>query len=267
MGAGIRLVGLLNDDTNPVGAVHLGVVFEVEADGRPSPSASATSSSAPSTGRAVRDAWDRLETWSQLAAEALGIGPKAPTPAGGPPDRDLYSGHHGTSRAGRPRLALGLVGLGGTVAADNHEIARFELTGIIDQVNANFVEEALRVGAEDGAAAVLMMVDSPGGELTSMDRIIKAILASEVPVIVWVAPEGARAGSAATFVTMAADVAAMAPNTNIGAASVVGGGERSCPRRWPRRSRTTQWRASAPLPRRMGGTPTGRSRPFGMRRA
>jgi membrane-bound serine protease (ClpP class) len=126
-------------------------------------------------------------------------------------------------------LALGLVGLGGTAAADNHEIARFELTGIIDQVNANFVEEALRVGAEDGAVAALMMVDSPGGELTSMDRIVKAILASEIPVIVWVAPEGARAGSAATFVTMAADVAAMAPNTNIGAASVVGGGGEELP--------------------------------------
>jgi membrane-bound serine protease (ClpP class) len=126
-------------------------------------------------------------------------------------------------------LSLGLVGLGGTAAADSHEIARFELTGIIDQVNANFVEEALRVGAEDGAVAALMVVDSPGGELTSMDRIIKAILASEIPVIVWVAPEGARAGSAATFVTMAADVAAMAPNTNIGAASVVGGGGEELP--------------------------------------
>lgn len=126
-------------------------------------------------------------------------------------------------------LALGLIGLGGTAAADNHEIARFELTGVIDQVNANFVEEALQVAAEDGAVAALMMVDSPGGELTSMDKILKAMLASEIPVIVWVAPEGARAGSAATFVTMAADVAAMAPTTNIGAASVVGGGGQELP--------------------------------------
>ena len=58
--------------------------------------------------------------------------------------------------------------------------------------------------------AVLLVIDSPGGELTSMDRILKAILASDVPVIAWVAPEGARAGSAATFITLAADVAAMA---------------------------------------------------------
>ena len=119
-------------------------------------------------------------------------------------------------------LGLGLVLVAAPVAAQGDEIARIELSGVIDQVNAAYVEEALRVAAERDYAAVLMQIDSPGGELTSMDRIIKAMLASEVPVIAWVAPGGARAGSAATFVTLAADVAAMAPNTNIGAASVVG---------------------------------------------
>ena len=119
-------------------------------------------------------------------------------------------------------LGLGLVLVTAPVAAQGDEIARIELSGVIDQVNAAYVEEALRVAAERDYAAVLMRIDSPGGELTSMDRIIKAMLASEVPVIAWVAPGGARAGSAATFVTLAADVAAMAPNTNIGAASVVG---------------------------------------------
>jgi len=126
-------------------------------------------------------------------------------------------------------LAAGLVGLGGTVAADSHEIARFEITGVNDQVNAAFLEEALRVAAEDGAEAALMVVDSPGGELGSMERMVQAILGSEIPVIAWVAPEGARAGSAATFITLAADVAAMAPNTRIGAASVVGGGGEDLP--------------------------------------
>jgi membrane-bound serine protease (ClpP class) len=121
-------------------------------------------------------------------------------------------------------LALGVIGLAAPASADGHELARVELTGVIDQVNAVYIEEALRVAAEDDVAAVLMVIDSPGGELTSMDRILKAILASQVPVIAWVAPEGARAGSAATFITLAADVAAMAPNTSIGAASVVGGG-------------------------------------------
>ena len=126
-------------------------------------------------------------------------------------------------------LALGVIGLAAPAAADGHSVARVELTGVIDQVNAAYVEEALRVAAEGGDAAALIVIDSPGGELTSMDRIVKAILASEVPVIAWVAPEGARAGSAATFVTLAADVAAMAPNTNIGAASVVGGGGEELP--------------------------------------
>jgi membrane-bound serine protease (ClpP class) len=118
-------------------------------------------------------------------------------------------------------LALGIVGLTAPVAADGDRVARIELSGVIDQVNAAFVEEALRVAAEQGAAAVVVQIDSPGGELSSMDRIIKAMLGSPVPVIAWVGPEGARAGSAATFITLAGDVAAMAPNTNIGAASVV----------------------------------------------
>ncbi|MGH2384671.1 MAG: NfeD family protein, partial [Candidatus Limnocylindria bacterium] len=126
-------------------------------------------------------------------------------------------------------LALGIVGLAAPAAADGDQVARLELTGVIDQVNAAFVEEALRVAAEEGSAAVIIQIDSPGGELSSMDRIIKAILGSEIPVIAWVAPEGARAGSAATFITLAADVAAMAPNTNIGAASVVGGGGEELP--------------------------------------
>jgi membrane-bound serine protease (ClpP class) len=126
-------------------------------------------------------------------------------------------------------LALGIVALAAPAAADGEQVARLELTGVIDQVNAAFIEEGLRVAAEQGAAAVIIQIDSPGGELTSMDRIIKAILASEVPVIAWVAPEGARAASAATFVVLAADVAAMAPNTNIGAASVVGSGGEDLP--------------------------------------
>jgi membrane-bound serine protease (ClpP class) len=126
-------------------------------------------------------------------------------------------------------LALGVIGLASPAAAQGEGIARIELSGVIDQLNAAYIEEALQVAAEDGHAAALIVIDSPGGELNSMDRIIKAILASDVPVIAWVAPQGARAGSAATFITLAADVAAMAPNTNIGAASVVGSGGEELP--------------------------------------
>jgi membrane-bound ClpP family serine protease len=89
-------------------------------------------------------------------------------------------------------LGLGIVGLAAPAAAQGEQVARFELTGVIDQVNAAFLEEALRVAADEESAAVVMVIDSPGGELTSMDRIVKAILGSDVPVIAWVAPEGAR---------------------------------------------------------------------------
>jgi membrane-bound serine protease (ClpP class) len=85
-------------------------------------------------------------------------------------------------------LALGIVGLAAPIAAKDEAIGRIELSGVIDQVNAAYIEEALRVSADDGHAAALIVIDSPGGELTSMDRIIKAILASDVPVIAWVAP-------------------------------------------------------------------------------
>jgi membrane-bound serine protease (ClpP class) len=127
-------------------------------------------------------------------------------------------------------LGFGTVGMVTPAAgAEGDGIAVIELAGVIDQVNAAYVEEALRTAGDASYAAALIEIDSPGGELTSMDRIVRAILASEVPVIAWVGPEGARAGSAATFVVLAADVAAMAPSTTIGAASVVGAGGEELP--------------------------------------
>ena len=115
----------------------------------------------------------------------------------------------------------GLLLLAAPASAQGDHILRLRVEGIIDPINATYVEEGLRTAGEGGAAAVIMQIDSPGGALTAMDRIIKAILDSDVPVITFVAPDGARAGSAATFITLAGDVAAMAPSTNIGAASVV----------------------------------------------
>ncbi len=118
-------------------------------------------------------------------------------------------------------LVLGLIALAAPAGAAGDHVIRLHLTGVIDQINAAYMEEGIKAAADGGAAAVLIVIDSPGGELFSKDRIDKAILASRIPVITWVAPEGARAGSAATFITLAGDVAAMAPSTNIGAASVV----------------------------------------------
>ena len=130
---------------------------------------------------------------------------------------------------GLAALLLGAASLVAPAAGAGDHVARLRLIGVIDQVNAAYIEEGLRSAADGGAAAVLLEIDSPGGELTSMDRILKAILASELPVITYVTPEGASAASAATFVTLAGDVAAMAPLTNIGAASVVGGSGEDLP--------------------------------------
>jgi membrane-bound serine protease (ClpP class) len=121
-------------------------------------------------------------------------------------------------------LVLGTLSLAAPAAGAGASggVALIRLSGVIDQVNASYITEALKTAADTNKQAAIIEIDSPGGELTSMDNMLKAILGSPIPVITWVAPEGAGAGSAATFVTMAGDVAAMAPSTSIGAAAVVG---------------------------------------------
>lgn len=101
-----------------------------------------------------------------------------------------------------------------------------EMAQEIGPVSANFVGRALDRAERQDAAAWILMMDTPGGLITSTDDIVQRILAAEIPVIVFVSPAGARAASAGTFITMAGHIAAMAPNTQIGAAHpVAGGGE------------------------------------------
>src|SRR5579859_134171 len=126
-------------------------------------------------------------------------------------------------------FVLGLLSLAAPAAGAGDHIALLRMSGTIDQVNASYITEGLKSAADGGAAAVIIEIDSPGGELVSMDDMLKAILASPIPVITWVAPEGAGAGSAATFITLAGDVAAMAPSTSIGAAAVVGSNGQNLP--------------------------------------
>jgi membrane-bound serine protease (ClpP class) len=121
-------------------------------------------------------------------------------------------------------LLLGIAALAAPAAGAGDHVLRLRMIGVIDQINAAYIEGGLKAAADSGAAAVLLEIDSPGGDLNSLDQILKAILASSVPVITWVTPEGGQAASAAAFVTLAGDVAAMAPSTSIGAASVVGSG-------------------------------------------
>jgi membrane-bound serine protease (ClpP class) len=102
-------------------------------------------------------------------------------------------------------------------------VARIVVDGQINPAVADFIAESIDHARDDGAAALVIELDTPGGLLTSAREIVKNELAAAVPVIVYVAPSGAGAGSAGVFITMAAHVAAMAPGTSIGAAHPVGG--------------------------------------------
>lgn len=97
-----------------------------------------------------------------------------------------------------------------------------EITGVINPPVANYLQRALRDAVASNASLVVLMLDTPGGLDTSMREMTQAMLNSPVPVVVYVAPSGARAASAGLFLLMASHVAAMAPGTNTGAAHPVG---------------------------------------------
>ena len=103
-------------------------------------------------------------------------------------------------------------------------IARIK--GSINPASSDYLQRAIEESAQRDAAILLIELDTPGGLVTSTQDIIQAMLASRVPIVVYVAPQGAWAGSAGTFISLAAHVAAMAPGTSIGAAHPVeiGGG-------------------------------------------
>jgi len=110
--------------------------------------------------------------------------------------------------------------------ADSHasnEVFVVELDGAITLVTERFISRALDKAEEDGAELVIIRIDTPGGTLDATRGIVTKLLASNVPIVSYVAPDGARAASAGTFVTAAAGLAAMAPTTNIGAAAVITG--------------------------------------------
>ncbi|MBI2494132.1 MAG: nodulation protein NfeD [Candidatus Rokubacteria bacterium] len=105
-------------------------------------------------------------------------------------------------------------------------VAKLEIDGVISPITLRLVESAIERARADGAQALVIQLDTPGGLERSMRAIVQRMLNADVPVIVYVVPTGARAASAGVYITMAAHVAAMAPATNIGAASPVamGGG-------------------------------------------
>ena len=98
------------------------------------------------------------------------------------------------------------------------------IDGSINPAVDDFIRESIGRAKANGARALIVQLDTPGGLLTSTRTIVKEMLGTPVPIMVYVAPSGAGAGSAGVFVTMAANIAAMAPGTNIGAAHPVGAG-------------------------------------------
>jgi len=120
-------------------------------------------------------------------------------------------------------LALGLAGCATSIKEKN-AVHVVTIDGEINPVMARYVENAIGTAEDSEAAAVVLRLDTPGGLDSSMRDIVQRIESSRVPVITYVWPPGARAASAGTFITLAGNVAAMAPNTAIGAAHPVGAG-------------------------------------------
>ena len=128
----------------------------------------------------------------------------APAPAAKKPDASAQKSPNAASKPARPTVWYA------------------EVVGSIDPGSGAYLLEAIDGAQTAGAEALIVRLDTPGGLLSTTRDIVQAELSAKVPVIFWVGPPGARAGSAGVFLTLAANVAAMAPSTNIGAAHPVG---------------------------------------------
>jgi membrane-bound serine protease (ClpP class) len=146
----------------------------------------------------------------------------------------------------RPRICalvlLTMLAVGGSLAGDGRAQGKaqgkgiaysVELKGGIDRARRHELEQALKDAKDKNARLVILRLDTPGGAIATTREMIGDLLAAPLPVVVYVAPDGARAGSAGVFITMASDVAAMAPQTNIGSASPIFVGPRG-PSEMPR---------------------------------
>lgn len=100
-------------------------------------------------------------------------------------------------------------------------VVLIKVDGAINQVSTAFIQEEIKKATQEKAQCLIIELNTPGGVLESTRTIVSNILSSPIPIVVYVAPSGAHAGSAGVFITLAANIAAMAPGTNIGAAHPV----------------------------------------------
>jgi membrane-bound serine protease (ClpP class) len=107
-------------------------------------------------------------------------------------------------------------------ASGSAVVHRVNLTGTVDPLAARYVTRAIRRAEGAGADGVLLQLDTPGGLVSSMRDIVRAVAAARIPVVCWVGPTGSRAASAGAIILLGCPVAAMAPGTNTGAAHPVG---------------------------------------------
>jgi membrane-bound serine protease (ClpP class) len=117
---------------------------------------------------------------------------------------------------------------GAATALQGGDVGLIKINGAIGPATASYIARAIDVAAERSDTCLIIELDTPGGSLESTKQIVQKFYAASIPTVVYVAPDGAWAGSAGCFITLAADVAAMAPGTSIGAAhpvSIGAGGE------------------------------------------
>ncbi len=118
-------------------------------------------------------------------------------------------------------LSLNTVGYSAQQSGDAKLIIKLQLKGVIGPASSDYITRSLDKAIARSASAILIQMDTPGGLDLSMRQIIKKIIASPIPIITYVSPGGARAASAGTYILYASHIAAMAPATNLGAATPV----------------------------------------------
>src|ERR1035438_6931745 len=116
---------------------------------------------------------------------------------------------------------IAAVGIFISVAVNAAQIGLIKINGAIGPATASYITRAVDIAAEQKDECLIIQLNTPGGLVDSASQIVEKFYASKVPTVVYVSPAPARAGSAGVFITMAADVAVMAPHTRIGAAHPV----------------------------------------------